>query len=140
MRGGKSTLVAKGELRNGLEAEHVADTRDQVLHVGLLQARGAAVQAELADEAVLLDHADRQRGVVRGAAELLLNADEGALATAEDEDLLQIDGVVAANGGGEEELGGRHCFRVDSLPKIGFSTTETGALEPTARISKFVNR
>ena len=127
MRGGKSTLVAKGELRNGLEAEHVADTRDQVLHVGLLQARGAAVQAELADEAVLLDHADRQRGVVRGAAELLLNADEGALATAEDEDLLQIDGVVAANGGGEEELGGRHCFRVDdlSLPKI-----ETQQLRP----------
>ena len=108
--GGKSTLVAEGELRNGLEAEHVADTRDQVLRVGLLQARGAAVQAKLADEAILLDHADRQRGVVRGAAELLLNADEGALATAEDEDLIQVDGVVAANGGGPEELRGRHVF------------------------------
>jgi hypothetical protein len=88
----------------------VAEARDQVLHVGLLQARGAAVQAKLADEAILLDHADRQRGVVRGAAELLLNADEGALATAEDEDLLQVDGAVAANGGGEEELRGRHVF------------------------------
>jgi hypothetical protein len=100
----------------------VADTRDQVLRVGLLQARGAAVQAKLADEAILLDHADRQRGVVRGAAELLLNADEGALATAEDEDLLQVDGAVAANGGGEEELRGRHCFPLDQIRKLLLTT------------------
>jgi hypothetical protein len=84
------------------------DEKDQML--ADLQAQNEALQAKLADEAVLLDHADRQRGVVRGAAELLLNADEGLLATAEDEDLLQVDGVVAANGGGEEELRGRHCF------------------------------
>ena len=107
MRGaklGQSTFVAKGELPNALAAEDLGVILEQFLHVGRLQARGAAVQAKLADEAVLLDHADRKRGVVRDAAELLLKADEETLASGEDEDLLQVADVVAANAGREHAL------------------------------------
>jgi len=74
------------------------------------------VQAKLADEAVLLDHADRKRGVVRDAAELLLKADEGELASGEDEDFLHVADVVAANAGSNHALLllGRHLFGVCS--------------------------
>ena len=87
--GWQSTLVAKGELANFLVGEQLADIREQVLHIVLLlQARGAQAQAKLAREVVVLDYAEGKRGVVVGKAALLLNQNGGALATAENGDLL----------------------------------------------------
>ena len=72
--------------------------REQLLHVGILQATHVAVQAKLANVAVILDQADRKGGVSRHAAELILKADVEILASGADEDLRRIevaDGVAA---------------------------------------------
>jgi hypothetical protein len=73
--------------------------REQLLHVGILQATHVAVQAKLANVAVILDQADRKGGVSRHAAELILKADVEILASAADEDLRRIEVAagVAAN-------------------------------------------
>jgi len=91
---GLRDLVAKGKLSDGVAAEAAALRGDEILGVGHLEAHGAARQAALDDEAVLLDDADGELLLVSSEAALLLEADAGSGARAEDKDLVKVEGIV----------------------------------------------
>lgn len=91
------TLVAEWELRNGASAETHGVAGDEVVGVGHLEAVRAAWEAEFADEALLLDEAHRKGWLPGREALLLLDADAGARSLAEDEDLVKVEGRVAAD-------------------------------------------
>ena len=99
-KGGETiTLVAKGELGDGAHAKAALVARDKVLRVRLLEAVGAARQADLADEALLLDHTNRELWDTSGEAGLVLAADARARALAADVDVGEVARLVTAAAG-----------------------------------------
>ena len=69
-------------------------------HGGLLDGERAARQPALDDGTILLDKADWELRFASGAAGLALDAEKGTGAFAEDQDLVHIDGAVAADAAG----------------------------------------
>ena len=102
------TLLAEGQLDRELEDQQVAVEAHKVLRVRNLQAGGAARQADLANEAVLLDQADRVLIDTALAAKLLLETDERPGALADDCDVLKVARRVAADEARVHHLRVRH--------------------------------
>ena len=99
------TLVSEWELRRTLEAEALEVTGEEVLGVGRLQAHRAAGQSYLADEAILLDHTDRELVLTSREAALVLQADACAATIAENLNVLEVASRVAADASGVHEVG-----------------------------------
>jgi len=102
---GRPDLVSEWELRRTLEAEALEVTGEEVLGVGRLQAHRAAGQSYLADEAILLDHTDRELVLTSREAALVLQADACAATIAENLNVLEVASRVAADASGVHEVG-----------------------------------
>ena len=104
-KGGVRTFVSERELCHLTHTEALAVAGEEILCIRFLETEGAARQAELADEAVLLDHTNGKLRLTSGKAALLLNAEAGAAALGKDEDFVEVEGRVAANASGIHHLG-----------------------------------